>query len=70
LLKASDAGGTFKAPGSVNEAQAVQMRVELAYFNLAGKNPELAGIDARLIEHHRKRWELLRTHSPAVKRVG
>jgi 3-hydroxyacyl-[acyl-carrier-protein] dehydratase len=70
LLKASDAGGTFKATGSVNEAQAVQMRVELAYFNLAGKNPELAGIDARLIEHHRKRWELLRTHSPAVKLVG
>ena len=70
LLKASDAGGTFKAIGSVNEAQAVQMRIELAYFNLAEKNPELAGIDGRLIDHHRRRWELLRTHSPAVKLVG
>src|SRR2546423_5156491 len=34
LLKSADGGATFKAVGSVNDAQAVQMRLELAYFNL------------------------------------
>jgi 3-hydroxyacyl-[acyl-carrier-protein] dehydratase len=67
LMKLANAGASFKATGSVNGEQAVQMRVELAYFNLSEKNAELAGIDARLIEHHRRRWELLRTHSPELK---
>ena len=51
----------------VGAAVAVQMRVELAYFNLADKNPALAEIDARLIEDHHRRWELIRVHSPNVK---
>ena len=67
LIKPTDAGASFKAVGSVNSEQAVQMRVELAYFNLSEKNAELAGTDARLVEHHRRRWELLRTHSPELK---
>ena len=62
-MKATDSGATFKATGITGTAQAVQMRLELAYFNLADKNPELAAIDARLTEHNRQRWELLRTHS-------
>ena len=67
LLKPTDAGASFKAVGSVNGEQAVQMRIELAYFNLSERNPELSAIDARLIEHHRRRWELLRTHSPELR---
>lgn len=67
LLKPTDGGAAFKSTGTVNGEQAVQMKLELAYFNLADKNPELAPIDARLIEHHRRRWELLRTHSPELK---
>jgi len=66
-LKATDAGASFKATGLVNRTQAVQMRFELAYFNLAQKNPALAKIDAKLIEEHRRRWDLVRVHSPAIK---
>ena len=66
FLKTSEAGASFKANGTVNDEQAVQMRIELAYFNLAERTPELAELDARLIEHHRRRWELLRTHSAVI----
>ena len=63
-LKPTDGGAGFKATGSVvnaagTSAQAVQMRLELAYFNLADKNPELAELDSRLTEYNRRRWELL-----------
>ena len=59
LNKATDAGASFKAAGNVGDKQAVQARVELAYFNLADKQPELAWIDARLSEHNRARWNVL-----------
>jgi 3-hydroxyacyl-[acyl-carrier-protein] dehydratase len=59
LLKPTNAGASFKATGTVGQAQAVQMRLEMAYFNLADKNPGLAETDARLIEEHRRRWERL-----------
>ena len=67
LLKTTDQRASFKASGTVNDAQAVQMRLELAYFNLADKDPHLAELDARLIEHHRKRWDVLQTHSPGLR---
>lgn len=63
FMKTTDSGAAFKATGITGSAQAVQMRIELAYFNLADKNPELAAIDARIAEDNRQRWELLRTHS-------
>jgi len=66
-LKATDSGASFKATGHVGKSTAVQMRLEIAYFDLAQKNPALAETDARLIEEHRRRWELLRVHSPAMK---
>src|SRR4051794_2073900 len=53
LIKPTDTGASFKAAGTVGAAQAVSARIELAYFNLADKQPELASLDARLIEHHR-----------------
>ena len=59
LLKLSEAGAMFKASGSVEGKQALAARLELAYFNLADKRPELAEIDGRLREHNRKRWEIL-----------
>jgi len=61
LSKLSDGGATFKAAGSVGNAQALSARLELAYFNLADKQPELAEIDNRLREHNRRRWEILNT---------
>jgi 3-hydroxyacyl-[acyl-carrier-protein] dehydratase len=62
--KISDTGASFKATGSVvnsagQSSQAVQMRLELASFNLADKNPELAALDSRITEHNRRRWDLL-----------
>lgn len=67
-IKLTDAGGTFKAVGSVGDAQAgstgsqqaLQLRLEMSYFDLAEKNPELSAVDERLREHHRRRWELIR----------
>ena len=67
LLKLTETGAAFKATGLTGNGQAVQMRVELIYFNLAERNSQLAEIDGRLIRHHRDRWELLRTHSPELK---
>ena len=68
LAKATDTGATFKADrhrrGGPRHWQA---RVELAYFNLADRQPELAGLDPQLVEHHRHRWAVLTavTGSPA-----
>jgi 3-hydroxyacyl-[acyl-carrier-protein] dehydratase len=58
-FKSTDTGATFKATGYVGDAQAVAARIELSYFNLADKQPELAGIDAKLIEHNKARWSVL-----------
>jgi 3-hydroxyacyl-[acyl-carrier-protein] dehydratase len=64
FLKLTDAGASFKAVGSVGDASAVQMRLELAYFNLAEKNPALAEIDTRIAEENRRRWEVLAAANP------
>jgi len=71
-MKETEAGATFKATGTVGNAaggtaQAVQMRLELAYFNLADKNPELAALDQKLTEHNRRRWELLAVQNKALR---
>ena len=62
--KLTDTGGTFKATGTVISSsaaptQALQARIEMAYFNLADKQPDLADVDARLREHNRSRWALI-----------
>jgi 3-hydroxyacyl-[acyl-carrier-protein] dehydratase len=66
FFKAADHGGaTFKATGFVGTANAtanataVAARIELAYFNLSDKQPELAGTDEKLRQHNRQRWALL-----------
>jgi 3-hydroxyacyl-[acyl-carrier-protein] dehydratase len=69
LAKLTETGATFKANGFAGADPALQARVELSYFNLGDKQPELAELDGRLIEHHRMRWTVLnagRTPSDAV----
>ncbi len=60
LFKPTDHGAIFKATGSVGDATAVSARIELSYFNLGDKQPELADIDAKLIEHNKARWSVLK----------
>ncbi len=57
--KDTETGALFKATGTVNNGQALQARIELAYFNLGDKQPELASLDAKLIEHTKARWNVL-----------
>jgi len=59
FVKETESGAAFKAAGTVNGNTAVTARIEIAYFNLADKQPELAPLDERLIEHHRRRWSLI-----------
>jgi len=59
FVKATDAGATFKAAGTVGTDQALQARVELSHFNLGDRQPELAELDPQLIAHHRHRWAVL-----------
>jgi hypothetical protein len=49
----------FKPPARWATLRRFFARLELAYFNPADKQPELAGIDARLREHNRRRWNIL-----------
>lgn len=65
-LKQTEAGAGFKATGTVNGNTAVTARIELAYFNLADKQAQLAELDARLIEHHRRRWALIAPREASV----
>ena len=67
LQKSTETGAVFKATGYAGTEQALAARVELAYFNLGDKQPELAGLDARLKDHHRLRWGVLNVSGgPAV----
>jgi len=66
-------GAAFKAAGTVggsgapvDDPTAVQARIEIAYFNLADKQPALAEVDRRLREHHQQRWALIAPAMPAT----
>ncbi|HVT91191.1 MAG TPA: hypothetical protein VHD56_20230 [Tepidisphaeraceae bacterium] len=59
FFKATETGAVFKASGFVRDDQAVSARIELSYFNLADKNPELGSLDAKLNEHNRLRWAVI-----------
>ena len=65
LAKATPGGASFKSAGYVGDALAVQARIELAYFNLGERQPELGELDARLQQHTRMRWNVLQAQSPA-----
>lgn len=70
LSKLMDTGAVFKAAGSVNGAQALAARLELAYFNLADRQPQFASIDARLREHNQKRWEILSASRTEITEIA
>jgi 3-hydroxyacyl-[acyl-carrier-protein] dehydratase len=59
LNKQTETGATFKATGTVGDAQALQARVELSSFNLSDKQAGLASTDEKLRDHNRKRWALI-----------
>lgn len=63
FAKETDHGASFKAAGTVNDKQALQARLELAYFDLGQKQPALAGLDERIGEHNRRRWSVLKQAS-------
>ena len=69
LFKTTEGGATFKAAGLIDGQQALTGRIELAYFNLADKQPELAELDGRIAEHNRARWSVLRAQSPETVTV-
>ena len=62
LMKPTATGASFKATGYVRDDTALAARIELAYFNLADRQPHLAKVDQKLREHNRARWALLQTH--------
>jgi 3-hydroxyacyl-[acyl-carrier-protein] dehydratase len=64
FVKDTSAGASFKVAGTVNDATALAARLELAYFNLADKQPQLAAMDARLTEHNKNRWAVLTQARP------
>ena len=66
FVKTTGAGASFKVVGTVNDATALAAKIELAYFNLADKQPELAGMDQRLTEHNKARWNVLQQGKIAV----
>ena len=70
LSKVTETGAVFKAIGSTGASQALSARIELAYFDLAQKNPDLAAIDQRLKEHNRRRWGLIAPSTSGVVAVG
>jgi 3-hydroxyacyl-[acyl-carrier-protein] dehydratase len=59
FFKATPAGAVFKASGTVGAAQAVSARIELSYFNLGERYPELLDVDSKLIAFHKARWSAL-----------
>jgi 3-hydroxyacyl-[acyl-carrier-protein] dehydratase len=67
LARESTEGALFKATGLVGAEQALSARIELAYFNLADRQADMAAIDQRLREHHRRRWALIAPAGAAVK---
>lgn len=59
LMKLTDNGATFKASGTVGDSTAVTARLEIAYFDLADKQPAMAEIDVKLKAHNQQRWALI-----------
>ncbi len=59
FMKDTEVGAMFRASGTVGAAQAVSARLELAYFNLAEKNPALVRFDHKMLKHTRERFEIL-----------
>jgi 3-hydroxyacyl-[acyl-carrier-protein] dehydratase len=66
FMKDTESGALFRASGTVGAAQAVAARLELAYFDLAEKNPDLIRFDAKMLRHTKEQFQLLQ---PATVRI-
>jgi 3-hydroxyacyl-[acyl-carrier-protein] dehydratase len=66
FVKATPAGASFKAAGTVNGEQALTGRLEIAYFNLAEKDAEAGHLDQQLARHTLARWKVLTERSASV----
>jgi 3-hydroxyacyl-[acyl-carrier-protein] dehydratase len=52
---------SFTGFGSSDGERIVEAKFGLRHFNLADENPEMAAVDAEIIENMKKRWKLLRS---------
>ncbi|MEI8195073.1 MAG: 3-hydroxyacyl-ACP dehydratase FabZ family protein [Phycisphaerae bacterium] len=57
---------SFKIKGTVEEATAIQAKLELAHLNLAATDPALAPMDALAIQAQKERWSMLVERSNVV----
>lgn len=66
----TEAGHAFSIEGTVDagnqNATAITGKLELACFRLADRDPELAGLDEKLVAAHRARWADLTLSAPAL----
>jgi 3-hydroxyacyl-[acyl-carrier-protein] dehydratase len=60
----------FAACGTVNGREIVKAKLTLRHFNVADRNPRLAGVDEGIRACMRKRFDLLRVGRPAGATVG
>jgi 3-hydroxyacyl-[acyl-carrier-protein] dehydratase len=58
-VRLDEEGGLFKITGLVGDQTAIAGRIELAYFNLGQRSPDLARLDEPLSRHNRQRYEIL-----------
>ncbi|HRK31687.1 MAG TPA: hypothetical protein PLD59_11465 [Tepidisphaeraceae bacterium] len=66
FVKDTETGALFRAAGSVGASQALAARLELAYFDLAEKNPDLIRFDEKMRRHTSERFQLLRPASVTI----
>ena len=50
---------SFAGFGIADDEKIVEARFALRHFNLADEKPTMAGIDAKIIENMKERWQLL-----------
>jgi 3-hydroxyacyl-[acyl-carrier-protein] dehydratase len=60
LAERTEAAAVFKGRGEADGQPTVSAKLTLAAYNLRDRDPALAEVDRRLIEHLRARWTLLR----------
>jgi 3-hydroxyacyl-[acyl-carrier-protein] dehydratase len=66
--KDTDTGASFKCTGMVEGKTALSAKLDLSYFNLKDRCPELGNFDERLQRHTRQRWEIL--HPASVENAN
>jgi len=52
-------GSSFKIKGTVDDATAIQAKLDLAHLNLATTDPTMAPVDAQVITAQKERWRML-----------